>query len=297
MRLFACLLALAAAAPAAQELNCDVTVDRTQITGTEYTYLDDLDDEVERYLNGRAWTDDAYDAVERIDCLVQIQLASVIGTNVFDAQLVVQASRPIYGTAQRSATLLLRDESWRFAYTRGQAFVYDPNRIDPLTSVLDFYALVLLGMDYDSFAPLGGTPYFERARQIADLGRALGTNVPGWGADATDDRSRFILAQQLLDPVYEPVRRAHFTYHFTVLDAFVAEPDAAWTAAVEMLRELGALVEQLNQRRYVTDLFFGARFQEMTALLRDAPQRNEAYALLSTMDPAHLSTYDALVRR
>lgn len=291
-----CCCVLAAAPATAQELNCTVTINRAQVSGPEYVFLDDLQQEVSRYLNARAWTDDLFDARERIDCSVQISIVQAVSLSQFVAQIAVQASRPIYGTAQRSTTLLLRDNTWVFNYTRGQALVYDPNRYDPLTSVLDFYALVMLGVDYDTFSELGGTRLYERARQIAELGRA-DVSAPGWGRDPTEDRSRFTLVQEMLDPEFEPVRRAHFTYHFVVLDRFLLDQNAAWAAAVATLQDLDALYQQLNQRRYVTDLFFGARYQEITALLREAPQRNEAYALLSNMDPAHLSTYDALVGR
>ena len=294
----ALLLAVAVAAPLAraQELNCVVTVSRAQVSGPEYVFLDDLQTEISRYLNARAWTDDVYDARERIDCSVQVSIVQAVSLSQFSAQIVVQASRPIYGTAQRSTTLLLRDSDWAFNYTRGQALIYDPNRFDSLTSVLDFYALILLGVDYDTFAPLGGTPFLERARQVAELGRADGTGAAvGWGRDISEDRSRFTLVQELLDPTFDPVRRAFYTYHYDVLDHFLVEQAPAWEATVEFLRELNALYLQLNQRRYAMDLFFNARYQELTQLLREAPQRNEAYSLLAVMDAAHLATYDALV--
>lgn len=290
-----CALAALAAVPAvAQELNCTVNINRAQVNGPEYVFLDELQPEVARYLNARAWTDDVFDARERIECSIQISIVQAVSLSRFTAQIAVQATRPIYGTAQRSTTLLLRDNTWQFSYTRGQALVYDINRYDALTSVLDFYALVLLGVDYDTFSPLGGQRFFERARQVAELGRADAT-APGWGRDPTEDRSRFTLVQEMLDPVFAPVRQAHFDYHFTVLDRFLLDQNASWAAAIVTFQSLADLYQSLNQRRYVTDLFFGARFQEIAALMRESPQRNEAYALLSTMDPGHLSTYDALV--
>ena len=296
MRSVFCLVALClvAASAGAQELNCTVSVNRAQVNGPEYVFLDELQPEVARYFNARAWTDDVFDARERIECAVQISIVQAVSLSQFTAQIAVQASRPIYGTAQRSTTLLLRDNTWQFSYTRGQALVYDPNRYNSLTSVLDFYALVMLGIDYDTFSPLGGTRLFERARQVAELGRS-DVSAPGWGRDPTEDRSRFTLVQELLDPVFEPVRQAHFEYHFTVLDRFLLDQDASWAAAIVTLQSLADLYQRLNQDRYVTDLFFGARYQEIASLLREAPQRNEAYALLSTMDRTHLNTYDALV--
>ena len=295
MRHTALLLLLLASALAAraQELNCQVSLARQSLSGSEYAYLDDLRDAVSRYLNARSWTDDVYEADERIDCQFQITITNAISQTAFEAQLVVQATRPIYGTAQRTTTVLLSDDSWAFNYTRGQNLVHDPNRFDPLTSLLDFYANLVLGYDYDTFLLGGGTPYFERARRTAELARSTGAD--SWGADLGEDRSRYTLVQELLDPTFESLRAVHYAYHYTVLDHFVPQPQVAWTAAVEVLDQLHGLYLQFNRRRYATDVFFAAKHQEIANMLRDAPQRNEAYALLSEMDAAHLSTYDALV--
>lgn len=295
MRRFVLLLfVLLAAAPLrAQELACVVSIDRQSLAGNEYAFLDDMRTDVERYLNTRAWTEDVWDARERIDCTVTISLTGAPTLTSFVGQIVVQASRPIYGTGQRTPTLLIRDESWAFTYTRGQSLVYDPNRFDPFLSVLDFYALVLLGYDYDTFSEMGGTRYFEEARRIAELGRANASAI-GWDTMG-EERSRYTLVQQLLDPAFAALRRAHFAYHYTVLDHFVLSPEQAWADALATFADLHELYLQFNRRRYATDVFFGAKYQEIVDLLRDAPQRNEAYALLSEMDPPHRGTYDVLV--
>ena len=288
------LAALAAPRAAAQELDCEVTINRAALTGNEFGFLDDLREEVRRYFNERAWTDDVWDLRERIDCQVRITLTDAPTLTSFTGSIVVQASRPIYGTGQRTNTMLIGDDRWTFSYTRGQSLIYDPNRFDAFLSVLDYYANVLLGYDYDTFSELGGTPYFEQARRIADLGRG-NANALGWGGEPGDDRSRVVLVQELLDPAFAPLRRAHFAYHYDVLDAFVVEHEASWERALAVLQSLNELYQQFGRRRFATDVFWDAKYQELTALFRDAPQRNNAYALLSEMDPKHISTYDALV--
>ena len=290
------LLAAAAAPVRAQELNCQVGINRSQLTGNDYQFLDELRDQLERYLNTRAWTEDVFDARERIDCSVQITLTSAPTLTQFVAQVAVQSSRPIYGTAQRSVTLLLRDDNWAFTYARGQAVLFDLNRFDSFTSLIDFYAYVILATDYDTFSELGGTPYWDRARLIAELGRSQAGSVgESWGTQSADGRSRSDLVQQMLDPTFLPLRKAEFAYHFGVLDRFTADPEAAWTETLATLASLHDLYLTFNRRRYATDLFFGAKATELTQLLLASPQRNEAYAFLSEMDAAHLSSYDALV--
>lgn len=293
--LFAGVL-LAGAAPVAhaQELNCDVTVNYRQLQGTEYGFLDELEDDVERYLNSRSWTDDAYAVAERINCTMQIVFTTATGLTNYSAEIVVQASRPIYGTGQRTTTFLVNDDAWSFTYTRGQSLVYNPSGFDSFVSVLDFYALMILGYDYDTFSEMGGTPFFEEAFEIAQRGRSAPQSI-GWGADAAERRSRFALVQDLLETGFAPLRRAMFTYHFEVLDGFVGDPDGAWDTTLEMLQRLSEFRQQYTQRRYAVDVFFTTKYEELTALLLQAPNRNQAYALLSEIDPVHLSTYDRLV--
>lgn len=296
MRPLVLVLLILPLAASAQELRCEVSLN-TRALGGEFDYLDELRDEITRYVNGRTWTDDVYDPEERVACQIQVTMTEAVTQTLFNARLVVQANRPIYGTAQRTTTLRVADNSWRFNYARGQNLIYDPNRFDELTSVLDFYALMILGYDYDTFSPLGGTEFFERAQRIAELSRAVDAGQPGggWFGRGAEDRARSTLVQELLDPVFEPVRRAQFDYHFGVLDHFVLRPQQAWAKAIETLTALHELYLVTNRRRYVTDVFFGAKFEEFVDLLEEAPQRNEAYAMLSEMDSAHIGAYDALV--
>ena len=285
---------LFAGASHAQELNCTVRVDRSQLNGDEFAFLDELQEDVSRYINNRAWTQDVFQDRERIDCSMQIILNEADGLSIFNGEIVVRASRPIYGSAQPTQLVLISDNDWAFTYTRGQSLVFDPERYDSFTSVLDFYTFLILGYDYDSFASLGGTPHFEQARRIAERARS-NAGAQGWGNEFGEERSRYDLIRELLDPAFLPLRRAHFTYHFEVLDQFLLGPEDAWERATGVLEELHELFLQFNTRRYATDVFFTAKYQELAALLREAPQRSEAYAFLSEMDPAHLSEYDKLV--
>ncbi|MDX1420090.1 MAG: DUF4835 family protein [Rubricoccaceae bacterium] len=294
-RLFFLAILLAAAIPArAQELRCSVDVNISALQGTEFTHLNDLEEEIERYLNDRAWTDDSYLERERIDCAMTVLFQRALNLNTFEAQVTVTASRPIYGTRQRTTTLVIQDNRWGpFTYTQGQGLIYSPNRFDAFVSVLDFYANLILGYDYDTFEELGGQPYFERARAIAELAR--GVDAEGWFV-VGDERTRGALIQQLLDPRYAPLRRAYFDYHYGVLDHFTTAHEEAWDTAMEVLAALNELYNEFNARRFATDVFFSAKYNELAELLEDAPRRNEAYELLVEMDAPHLATYDQIVQ-
>jgi hypothetical protein len=208
--------------------------------------------------------------------------------------VVVTSSRPIYGTPRTTPVFQIIDSNWRFQYNRGQPLIFNPNSFNALTSLLDFYAYMILGYDYDTFSELGGTPHFERAREISELAQAQGDE--SWRS-VGDDQTRTTLVRQLLDARYLPLRRAYFLYHLGTLDRFTRDPETAWqtgASAVEGIYELFLDVS----RKYATDLFFAAKASEIVQLFEDADDvRNELYALLVEMDPARSSEYDRLLNR
>lgn len=289
--LLAVLLWGAAAPPAhSQELACRVQIDRSQLSGSDYGYLDDLERRVEEYLNTQNWTDDSFLPHERIACSLQIILQQAVQLSTFDARLILSTRRPIYGTGQSTVVLRINDTNWRFEYSRGTSLNFDPDRYDPLTSTLDFYAYVMLGYDYDTFSELGGTPYFEQARAIAD--RANGSGDPGWSS-LSNQRNRLQLINEILEQRHQPLRRAYYQYHLNGLDRFVEAPEEARTAAYEALGRVQE-VSQSVSRSYVLDLFFSTKYQELTALFQDGRYAERAYSRLVQLDPSHSTEYNTL---
>src|SRR5690606_17920026 len=212
----AAVLVLAAPRPSnAQEFECSVSVNYSNLTGSDFTFLRALEQRVEEYINKRSWTDHRYRPNERIECTLQIIMTEALSLTSFRARLVVALRRPIYNTTQHTVVVRFNDENWQFNYAQGQPLVFNLELYDPLTSVLDYYAYVMLGYDYDTFGLEGGTPYFRQARRIAE--RARSQAATGW-AEVGSDRSREALVTQLMDPRFEPLRRAYFDYHFNGLD-------------------------------------------------------------------------------
>ncbi|HHP7236805.1 DUF4835 family protein [Longibacter sp.] len=273
-----------------QELNCSVNLDISQLSGSDFDYLRDLERRIREYLNQRQWTEDRYRPEERIDCTFQIFIERTVGIQEFTAQLVVAARRPIYDTAQTTPTFRVKDQ-WTFEFSRGSSLLFEPNTFDPLTSVLDFYAYVILGYDYDTFSPLGGTPYFQEARQIADL--AATANASGWES-LGNDQTRSALITEILRPRMQRLREATYTYHLEGLDRFVASTEEARATILAQLEVLDALTQEVS-RSYALDIFFGTKYEEFAAVFRDSRLGSEAYTILTTIDPSHSSTYNALV--
>ncbi|PSQ75560.1 MAG: DUF4835 domain-containing protein [Bacteroidetes bacterium QH_7_62_13] len=276
-----------------QELACDVQIDRSQLSGSEFSFLGDLRRRVEEYINERNWTEDQFLSSEQITCSMQIVFLEALRPTEFRTRLIVTSRRPIYGTSQSTVVVRINDSEWQFEYSRGTSLRYDPNRYNPLTSVLDFYANIILGYDYDTFSELGGTPQFESARRIAN--EAKGTGDPGWSATSSD-RNRRQLIDELLAKRHQPVRRAHYRYHRKGLDRFVKDPENARTEVIGLLESLQETSQYLSNS-YSLDLFFATKYQELTALFLGGEQSNRAYNLLTQIDPGHSSEYNKLMNR
>lgn len=275
-----------------QELGCRVQIDDSQISGaeSEFDFLDDLERQIREYMNQRSWTDDAFLPHERISCSMQIVLQESISLSEFQARLVVTTRRPIYGTSQSSVVARVNDPEWRFEYSRGSSLNHDLDRYDPLTSVLDFYAYLILGYDYDTFSPLGGTPFFDRAQTVAD--QAEGSGDPGWSSVGTQ-QTRVQLLSNLRAQRHEPLRRVYYKYHRKGLDRFVQETEAARKTLMEVLRTLRTLRDRLSQS-YALNLFFATKNQELTAIFEESDLEGQAQGLLVQMDPSHSSQYNRL---
>ncbi|WP_022835217.1 type IX secretion system protein PorD [Salisaeta longa] len=276
---------------AAQELNCSVSINYSQLDGSQYTYLDNLERRVQRFLNERSWTEDTFQPFERIDCSFQILMQEAVSLTEFRARLTVASTRPIYNTAQRTPVLRVSDTQWTFEYTRGTPLIDTPGQYDPITSILSFYAYIVLGYDYDTFSALGGTRFFEKARDIGEEARSAGAS--GWSSLA-GAQSRMELIDELLSARFEPLRQALFRYHLQGLDRFVTDTQQARTDILNALRAIEQ-VSQQTSRAYALDLFFAAKYDELTAVFRDSGLAQSAYGILTQIDPAHTSTYSALV--
>lgn len=275
-----------------QEFNCTVSVNYRNLTGNDYTFLDELGQDVREYINKRRWTDDRFEEHERIDCSMQLIFTEAITLTRFRVRFILASRRPIYGTTQPTTVLQLNDENWLIEYARGTPLIFEPDRFQPITSVLNFYAYLMLGFDYDTFAEMGGTEHFQKARRIAELAQSSGSI--GW-AQTIGDTSRGELISQIMDPRYRDLRKAYWNYHFTSLDHFVRDPDAAREHMMDVIE----IIETLSadaQRAYYLDQFFTAKYKEITAVFERSSLAGQAYDTLSRIDPSHLSEYSRMLQ-
>lgn len=277
----------------AQEFNCEVNLNTRQISGSSFEYVSELKGALEAYINNNRWTDDRYEEIERIRCQIQIVLTSADDQYNYSAEAVFSVRRPIYNTLQESSAIILSDSNWRFNYPRNKNLLRDDNQFDDLTSFIDFYLYVILGYDYDSFAELGGTRYFNKAQDVFEI--AQNTNAPGWGRSIGAQRNRYGLINDLMSPNYHDLRKAIYKYHRHGLDLFTMDMDQSIDEVMDAIRLIRDN-KRVASNNYLFDIFFDTKYNEIVALLStaDVQTRLDAYNLLRDVDPSHASVYERL---
>lgn len=275
----------------AQELDCKVSIDKSKISNSNVSYISGLKSAIQNYINNHNWTKDRFQPEERIHCNMQIILNSVDNNYNFKSNVVISSERPIYNTVSTTPVLIISD-NWDFKYTPNSSIVHNAFQYNDIASFLDFYSYIILGYDYDTFSELGGTPYFQKARNVFDV--AQSASGKGWSSNA-GSRSRYSLITDLLDPNYEDLRKAIYIYHRHGLDLFTINTEKARSNIVDALK-LIQKAENQTTNTYLFDLFFNTKYNEIVSIFKDAKQsqRLEVYNLLLNIDQGHVSTYDQL---
>lgn len=292
--IFAIMLCCSLNEVAAQDLNARVQILSPQIQSANKRILEVLETAISDFLNGKKWSDDPLRSNERIDCNLVITITDWDGSSPnFKGEAQIQSSRPVYNSAYNSTLLNLTDKEFDFYYAEGQAIDFsEQNYIANLSSLLAFYAHIIVGMDYDSFGKMGGSPYFTKAQNI--LNNAQSSTNRGWKA-FEGLRNRYWLIENLNNKSFLPIRESVYTYHRHGLDEMADNPSKGRKAIVEMLPELQKL-DRLKQGSMLSQLFFTAKADEMVNVLQGAvaTDKMNAYQILVQLDPTNSSKYEAL---
>jgi len=272
----------------AQELNCSVVVNHSRIQGTSIEIFQALQKDVFEFMNNRQWTNNVFAINERIECQIMINLSKYNGVDKFTGTIQVQANRPIFNTNYKSILInhKEKDDLFEFNYVEGQALEFNENtHISNLTSTLAFYAYVILGLDYDSYANSGGTAYFQKARQIVN--NAQGTPEPGWKAyESNDETNRYYLIENILSSTNTPLRRFYYRYHRLGLDVMADKADIGRTEITNTFM-LMQKVHRSKPDSYFLKIVMTTKLSEIVNVYSEAPmlEKKKVYNILKEIDP------------
>ena len=277
-----------------------VKVNTQQLQLVDPAVFTTLEQSITEFLTQK-WTNDVYEPEERIDCNFIFTLQKEISATSFEMTLAIQSSRPIYGTDQSTPILNTIDSYVSFDYEQYQPLQFSENRFENnLTSVLAFYVNIILGMDYDTFSPNGGDPFFQKAQEIVNaVPSGLYSTYLGWSStDASNSRgskNRFWIVENLLSPRMKPFRLGMYQYHRLGLDMMTTDIPSSRAAIAEVVNTVGQ-VDQSYPNAILTQLFLNAKRTEVIEIFKRGTntERNTVRQVMTRVDPANGAQYRSL---
>ena len=201
----------------AQELQVKVSVNHSQIQGTDNSVFENLQQTIEQFMNERAWTDLQFQKNERIQCNLNLTVNKYLrDENRFECTALIQANRPVFNAAYNTTLYNNRDANFNFVFQQFDQLNFAEENIDnQLTALLAYYALLMIGLDLDSFAPMGGTDVLQRCLVLVNNAQNLG--FTGWKS-FEDNRNRFAVINDYMDEGMKPFRQLQYDYYRKGLD-------------------------------------------------------------------------------
>lgn len=201
----------------AQELQARVTINRNQIQGTDGSVFENLQQTLEQFINDRQWTNLQFQKNERIVCNFNITVTQYNqAENIFTCSAIIQANRPVYNSAYTTTLYNNTDKEFTFQFAQFDQLEFNEENIDnSLTALIAYYAYLIIGLDLDSFSPMGGEDILQRCMNLTNNAQNL--NFPGWKS-FENDRNRFAIINDYLDGAMKPFRQLQYDYYRTGLD-------------------------------------------------------------------------------
>ena len=229
-----CLLLLTAGSLKAQELQAKVTINHSQIQGTDASVFNNLQQTLEQFINDRQWTALQFQKNERIVCNFNLTVTKYVKEdNRFSCTALIQANRPVYNSSYNSTLYNNSDKNFDFDFAQFDQLNYNDELIDnQLTALIAYYAYLIIGLDLDSFSPMGGTDVLQQCLNLVNNAQDLGFS--GWKA-FEDNRNRFGIINDYLDESMKPFRQLQYDYYRTGLDEMANNAERGRTAITTTL--------------------------------------------------------------
>lgn len=290
------VLTLSLSAARAQELNCIVNINSTQVQTSDRGIFREMKLAIEQFMNQRKWTADSYKAHEKINCTLLININKMPSIGNFTASVTIQSARPVYGSGYSSLVFNFADREWEFEYIESLPLEYNDNSFTTnLTSILAFYAYMIIGVDNDTFSELGGTPYFQRAQQV--VSNAQNSGRSGW-EPLGSNRNRYWIMENYNNSQMVELRKLLYSYHRLGLDNFEKDPDKCREIILNGLREIKK-IRAVNPNAIIVISFFDAKGKELANIFStgNIQIRREAYDIITAIDPSNRASYEKIIKK
>lgn len=268
----------------AQELNCQVEVNAQKIEGGSKQVFETLKESITEYMNETKFSNATFANNEKLDCRLYLTVSEYTDDRIA-GDLQVQLSRPVYNSTYTTTLFNFKDTRISFEYREGEPLIFNETTVDNnLTAILNYYAYLFLAIDFDSFSPLGGQPFYDRAESIVQASQSLGEI--GWKA-FEDPKNRSGVLTSFTSPSTSSIRQLLYDYHRKGLDEMVTSPDKGRAAITESLSAVEK-VYKADPMSAALSIFRDSKMDELVNVYSKAPQteRDAVYKLLQPIYPA-----------
>ncbi|HPI69860.1 MAG TPA: DUF4835 family protein [Tenuifilaceae bacterium] len=279
-----------------QELRCNVQINAQKIQGTNRQMFQTMQTSIYEFMNNTNWTNHIYGQDEKIECTIMLTLNEQLGSDEYKGTIQVQSRRPVYGTSYNTAMLNMVDNNLHFRYLEYDKLEFSETRhISNLTSILAYYAYIILGFDYDSFSYLGGTEYFQKAERIVN--NAQNAQERGWKAYEGNRKNRYWLVENVLNSKYRPLREVYYRYHRHGLDLMSDKLVEGRTEIAESLTNVQRVFrEKPDPYMFYLQIFFDAKSDELVNIFKESfpAEKTRVVNILTEVDNANASKYNRI---
>ena len=270
-----------------QELNCTVEINSSQIEGTDKSVFTTLQESITEYFNTTKWTNAQFSANEKIECRFFMTIKEY-DEEKFTGDIQVQLSRPVYNSNYTTTLLNFKDTKVEFTYQENEPLIFNENAMESnLTAILNFYAYMFLALDFDSFSPNGGQPYYDKAASIVQMAQSSGE--VGWKA-FEDTKNRSAVLSAYTDGNTKGIRTLIYNYHRKGLDEMATSPDKGRAAITESLNEIKKIYD-VAPMSVALSMFKDAKLDELVNVYSKAgsTEKDQVYELLKPIYPTESS--------
>lgn len=279
----------------AQELQVKITINSQQVEGSDKSVFENLQQTLQQWMDDRQWTELQFQKNERIVCNFNITVTKYDkSSNRFFCTALIQANRPVYNSAYTTTLYNNKDADFNFDFAQFDQLNFIEEIVDnQLTALMAYYSYLIIGLDLDSFSPMGGTDVLKRCLQLTNNAQELG--FAGWKA-FEDSRNRFAIINDYLDEAMKPFRQLQYDYYRTGLDEMAQNAErgrANITTALEGLKKAHeekplSLVPQIwtdYKRDELANIYKGKGTQK---------EKEAVYELLFNINPSQSNAWDKI---
>ncbi|MBU2554175.1 MAG: DUF4835 family protein [Bacteroidetes bacterium] len=274
-----------------QEFLGNIQIQSQRIEGIDPSVFTSMKTSMFEFMNNQIWSDYKFKIEERIEFTMVFTINEVIGGDDFKGTLNLVLKRPVYGSDYNTDIVNLIDNDIHFRYVPYQNMEYaDGTYSNNLTSILAFYAYIMLGLDFDTFSLLGGTPFYEKAMAVATA--AQSSNERGWQG-FEGPKNRYALAENLLNPSYEELRKLLYEYHLKGMDEMSKNVDGGRMAVGRSLKYFQNVYDK-RPGLYLLQVMLETKRDEIINIYKEASpaEKTSMLNIMKAVDPPNGTRYD-----